>query len=159
MKELSEEVTVFPAADLSAWLAEVADGRSSNERAFLALRATPMSKRDAGFLLENRELAKKIDPEEAAGVRALNLIRLKLGIGKFQPVVAGHDLYQIGAASNLFAHGATHSVWPVRLAACIYPANGDRYTAPGRTQAGAGYALYGPSTMLVITDGTSVDFP
>ena len=35
MKELSEEVAVFPATNLSAWLEEVAAGRGENERAFL----------------------------------------------------------------------------------------------------------------------------
>ena len=39
----------------------------------------------------------------------------------------------------------------------IYPAGPDGFLVSGRTQAAAGYALYGPSTMFVITDGSTVD--
>ena len=39
----------------------------------------------------------------------------------------------------------------------VYPAGPAGFLAPGRTQAAAGYAVYGPSTMFVITNGTTVD--
>lgn len=39
----------------------------------------------------------------------------------------------------------------------VYPAGSAGFLGSGRTQAAAGYAVYGPSTMFVITDGTTVD--
>jgi fructose-1,6-bisphosphatase I len=39
----------------------------------------------------------------------------------------------------------------------VYHAGPAGFLAPGRTQAAAGYAVYGPSTMFVITNGVTVD--
>ena len=43
--------------------------------------------------------------------------RVELLVGELEPVVAAHDLDQVGAVADLVAHGATHLVRPRRLAA------------------------------------------
>ena len=50
------------------------------EERWLAAIATPMTKSDKEVLVANRELDAQLDPEEAAGILDLNLLRVRLGL-------------------------------------------------------------------------------
>jgi uncharacterized protein YkwD len=54
--------------------------RVLTEERWLAALATPMSKSDKEALLGNRPLDPQLDPEEAAGILDLNLLRIRLGL-------------------------------------------------------------------------------
>ena len=50
------------------------------EERWLAAIATPMTKSDKEVLLANREFDAQLDPEEAAGILDLDLLRIRLGL-------------------------------------------------------------------------------
>lgn len=88
----------------------------------------------AGIATEQRDEPLAIDPQD--------------GSGRFLAVVDPLD-----GASGIDVNGAVGSIFSVLRAPDDPPAALSDYLRPGRRQLAAGYAIYGPATMLVLTVG------